>query len=231
MEVSLTRSLFRAALLLGSTAAAFPAMAADDLPPEFRSSAFEIYIGAFGSANMLESTAHEADVVEAPRGYLDGSAAGYGVRGGVDYVMDGWVLGAVADWSFGTGGEIAREGSINSELDMPNLATIRARAGYTAGTALVYVTGGYAQAEMELSVDDEVTPLSGNDNDWTAGWVLGAGVDVALTEQVSMGLEYLYISLDDLSYRIGEELEQVRFDQDFEAMHSIRLGVNYAFQI
>lgn len=229
MEASLKQSLFYAALLAGAIAGAGTAIAADDMPPEFRSSTFEVYIGAFGSANALNSEYREADVDDPLGGYLDGTAAGFGMRAGVDYVMNGWVLGAVADWSFG--GSIAREAENDAELDMPNLATIRARAGFTAGSAIVYATGGYAQAEMEFAVNSEDGILTGSDSDWTSGWTVGAGVDVAVTQQVTVGLEYLYLHLDDVNYSTGDSDAPVGVDHDIDGIHSIRLGMNYAFQI
>jgi opacity protein-like surface antigen len=60
---------------------------------------------------------------------------------------------------------------------------------------------------------------------------MGAGVDVAVTQNVSLGLEYLYMSLDDMEFEVGDESDPVTFEQDIEAMHTIRLGVNYAFSI
>jgi len=141
------------------------------------------------------------------------------------------VLGAVADWSFGAGAKIARDAANSAELDMPNLATIRARAGYAAGSALFYITGGFATAEMSFEIDDEVTGLSGSDNDWAEGWTIGAGVDVDVTQNVSVGVEYLYLSLDDMKYEASDDAGTVTFEQDLETMHTIRLGVNYAFSI
>lgn len=224
MEPLLNRTLLISALL-GTVAAASPALAADNLVPDFRTSNFEVYVGAFGSGNAMRSEFRETEVDDPDSGYLDGTGFGYGVRAGADYVMDGWVLGAVADWSFGTSTDIARDAGLDADLAMPNLATIRARAGYTAGSALIYLTGGYAQAEFEYA-DDAL--LLDSDSDWTAGWTLGAGIDVAVTQQVSLGLEYLYLQLDDLKYSDGDDLE---VGHDLEGIHSIRLGVNYAFQI
>jgi hypothetical protein len=130
MEAFLRRSLLLFALLAGTAAGVAPAAAADNgMPPEFRSSDFEVYVGAFGGANMMQSTYQQSEGVDPPFGYLDGNLAAYGVRAGVDYNMDSWVIGAVADWSFGAGAKIARDAANSSELDMPNLATIRARAG------------------------------------------------------------------------------------------------------
>jgi opacity protein-like surface antigen len=232
MEAFLRRSLLLFALLAGTAAGVAPAAAADNgMPPEFRSSDFEVYLGAFGGANMMQSTYQQSETIDPPFGYLDGNLAAYGVRAGVDYNMDSWVIGAVADWSFGAGAKIARDAANSSELDMPNLATIRARAGYAAGSALFYITGGFATAEMSFEINDEVTGLSGSDNDWAEGWTMGAGVDVDVTQNVSVGVEYLYLSLDDMKYKVSDDAGTVTFEQDIEAMHTIRLGVNYAFSI
>lgn len=232
MEAFLSRFLLLFALLAGTAAGAAPAAAADNgMPPEFRSSDFEIYLGAFGGVSMLQSRYEQADQTDPPFGYLDGNVAAYGLRAGVDYVMDGWLFGAVADWSFSAGTEIGRDAAISAEVDMPNLATIRARAGYTAGSALFYITGGFATAEMTFDIDDEVTGFTGDDNDWAEGWTMGAGVDVNVTQNVSMGLEYLYVSLDDMKYEARDGAAKVFFEHELEALHTIRLGVNYAFSI
>ena len=232
MEAFLRRSLLLFALLASTAAGAGPAAAADNgMPPEFRSSDFEVYLGAFGGVNIQKSNYREADVTDPSDGYLDGSVAAFGLRAGVDYVMDGWLFGAVADWSFSTDSEIGRDAGNSANIEMPNLATIRARAGYTMGSAMFYVTGGFATAEMTFNIDDDLTDISGNDNDWAEGWTMGAGVDVAVTQNVSLGLEYLYMSLDDMEFEVGDESDPVTFEQDIEAMHTIRLGVNYAFSI
>ncbi len=228
----MTRSLFLSALMAGVIAAAVPAQAADDIPPEFRSSSFDIYLGTFGAANLLKSTYREADTDDALTGSLDGYNGAIGIRGGVDYVMDNWVIGAVADWSFAFGESMASNSLDGAELNMPNLATIRARAGYSSGTTLFYVTGGYAQAEMEMDIQGSADFESlGTANDWTAGWTLGAGVDIALTQQVTMGIEYLYVNLADPSYDFDTGGDPVTYEQDLDPIHSIRLGVNYAFSI
>lgn len=234
MEAHLHRSLFLSALLAGAMAGAAPALAADsDMPPEFRPSTFEIYIGAFGAASDVGGTYNGGftdETIDRFSGNLDGVNYGFGIRGGVDYVINGWVLGAVADWVFAD--QAAEDHYNGATLDMPNLGTIRARAGYSVDDLMLYVTGGLAQAELEYSIDNEgADPVSGSDSGWTTGWALGAGFDFSLTESVSLGVEYLYVDLDDRNYEMGKGGDAVEFDHQLDGIHSIRLGIDYAFQI
>ena len=224
------RPLFLATLSAVALAGAVPALAADDLPPEFRGSHFEVYVGAFGAFTAVGSSYGETDPADpdiSPSGSLNGSASGFGLRGGTDYVSNGWRVGLVGDWNLG--GEVESEGGAG--LDMPNLGTLRARAGMEAGNTLLYVTGGYAQAEMEFSIENEDLLVDGSEKKWTYGWALGAGADIALTESVTLGLEYLYVKLKDIEYDIEGEDETLSFEQKMDAIHTFRVGVNYAFQI
>jgi outer membrane immunogenic protein len=194
----LRRSHFLYALLAGAVSGTAPAVAGDmDLPPDLRPSTFEVYLGAFGGASDVGSIYDDEDDLFS--GNLDGVSYGFGLRGGFDYVASGWVLGAVADWTFG--GEAAEDRYNEVTLDMPNLGTIRARAGYMLGDTLFYVTGGYAQAEMEYSIGD-INGVAASDSGWTSGWTLGGGFDVAMSESVSLGVEYLYLDLEDMDYEM-----------------------------
>jgi hypothetical protein len=120
------KSLILSALMVGAMAGITPALAADeDMPPEFRSSTFEVYMGVFGAADTIRSDYTNNAETDAVEGELDGTGFAYGLRGGFDYVMDGWVLGAVGDWSFGQ--ELASDRLNNVEVALPNLGTLRAR--------------------------------------------------------------------------------------------------------
>lgn len=212
------RSAFFFTLLGGAVFAGAPAVASDaGRPPEFRTGTFDVYIGTFIAGNALTS---EYDDVFAEESYgLDGMALGWGVRGGVDYLHGNWVFGVVGDGNFGQ--TIAEDDKLNSSLDMPVLGTLRARAGSRWGDTLLYVTGGYALAEMQLRADE----VEFNENEWAHGWTVGLGADYALTDALSIGLEYLYINLGDLEYPSGE------FKQEFGPIQTIRLGLDYRFHI
>lgn len=69
--------------------------------------------------------------------------------------------------------------------------TVRARAGYAIDRALIYGTGGLAYGNAS---DNRAFPF-GKRNDTRFGWVAGAGVDYAVTNNVIVGLEGLYVDL------------------------------------
>ena len=213
---------------------AAPACATDlGMPPELRPSTFDISIGVFAAGTAVKSdyvgTANESsEFPYVTTGNLDGTSYGLGLRGSVDYVTGGWLVGVMGDWTFG--GQVAEDDYYSTKLQMPNLGTLRARAGGTYGAALFYVTGGLAQAQTEFEIDWVGSHES--QSTWTKGWTIGAGVDYALTDAVSIGAEYLYIGLDDVDYTITDLYGQkYHFEQDLDGIHSFRLGVNYTFHI
>lgn len=222
------------ALAAAAMYVAGPALASDlRMPKELRPSTFDISIGIFGAGTGITSdyvaTANEG--TEFPyqtTGNLDGTAYGIGLRGSVDYSDGGWLVGVVGDWTFG--GQVAEDDYYSTKLKMPNLGTLRARAGGTYGAALFYVTGGLAQAQTEMNVS--WVGSNESQSTWTKGWTIGGGIDYALTDSVSLAAEYLYISLDDVDYAITDPYGQrFKFEQDLDGIHSFRLGVNYVFHI
>lgn len=76
--------------------------------------------------------------------------------------------------------------------------TVRLRAGYAFDRTLVYATGGLAYGEGEATRVEAVGGIGGflDDSDIAFGWTLGAGVEYAVTNNLVVGLEGLYVSLD-----------------------------------
>jgi outer membrane immunogenic protein len=70
--------------------------------------------------------------------------------------------------------------------------TVRARAGVAFDRALIYATGGFAYGGGEGSND-----FFGNDDDVRTGWTLGGGVEYAFTNNLTGGLEGLWVNLDN----------------------------------
>lgn len=222
-------SLLLPALVAATISGITPALAADeDLPPEFRSSTFEIYAGVFGAANTIRSEYDEV-VAGGIEGDVDGTGFAYGIRGGFDYVMDGWVVGAVGDWNFG--GRVAEEELVNGEADLRNLGTLRARTGVMLGNSLFYLTGGLAQTEIDLSIREAVGVV-GSENYWSTSWTVGGGIDVGITDSISLGVEYLYVDVKDKTFTLPTSPSGTAdVDYDVDAIHTIRVGMNYAFSI
>ena len=195
------------ALLLGTALLSSQALAADlivDTPVEpgvvTASGNWDgAYIGVFGgyaSGELTEvASGFEID------GWLVGFAAGYDV-----YLADNIVGGLVADIAWN---DIAEEAELfTSDWN----GSLRARLAYDAGAFLPYVTGGLAFANGYDSFTDVTETL------W--GWTVGAGVEVAVSEQLSVDLQYRYTDYaasDFGLYEIGAQT------------HSATVGLNWRF--
>jgi outer membrane immunogenic protein len=91
---------------------------------------------------------------------------------------------------------------------------LTARAGYlVTDKALVYVRGGYANQRVRTSLDTGAGLV--RDSDSLDGWVLGGGLEYAITEKVSARVEYRY---SDFGQNGG----------DYER-HQTLFGVSYNF--
>ena len=132
---------------------------------------------------------------------------------GFDYSFgNGLVIGAVGDmsWLNASGNAdvepsiINRSGSdYNVDTSLSWLGTIRGRVGFEMGDALIYGTGGLAfggiDAELRASGFGKIT----SDSHTQVGWAAGAGVNYMATDNMMLGIEYLYVNLGEDSYDFG----------------------------
>ncbi|MGH6697055.1 outer membrane protein [Sphingopyxis sp.] len=132
-------------------------------------------------------------------------------RLGFDKRMGNFVLGAVVE-----GGRSHARDSVSGFSTTPASYTMsreadyqagaRLRAGYTpGGGALFYVTGGGAYARLDNKFTTSNTANSFADNGKTNGWgyAAGGGAEVMVTNNISVGLEYLYTDLKDKDYVVN----------------------------
>ena len=102
------------------------------------------------------------------------------------------------------------------------LASVRGRAGFTGfdNRTLFYVTAGAAWADVDYA-------SIGSHSDTHFGWVAGAGIERALTPNLSARVEYLYYDFDSVTAAGGTVGPgQPRLDP---SMHTVRFGLNYKF--
>lgn len=143
-----------------------------------------------------------------------------GIQGGLklggDYQFpNGIVLGLVGDLSLSdvedtnhySGTIYGFPASVAAKYKLDYTGTLRARAGYAVGDALPYVTGGLAWARGEGETTIEValpgSPFSNSQKKTHTGWTLGAGLDYALSENLTANIEYLYTDLGSETYTGG----------------------------
>lgn len=71
--------------------------------------------------------------------------------------------------------------------------TVRARVGVAFDRALIYATGGFAYGGADDDNDDFGLV---NSDDVRTGWTLGAGVEYAFTNNLTLGVEGLWVNLN-----------------------------------
>ena len=138
------------------------------------------------------------------RGTPDLNGGIWGGHIGLNYQMGALVVGAEAQWLSGLEGSeitpfIPFAVNVRTTVDVHSLQLFKGRLGYAWDRWLPYVTGGYATGQVTSRFVDLFGPGTNTvtDKQRHGGWVLGAGVDYALTKNVILGVEYLHIDLED----------------------------------
>ena len=137
-------------------------------------------------------------------GFVGGAQVGY------NYQIGSFVVGLEGDIQyadFGADGtfDFDGDGVFDDDFDSSDwFGTVRARAGVAFDRALIYATGGFAFA------DD------------ANGWTVGGGVEYAFTNNLSLKVEGLYVSLD------ADNEFDFDFDNDVD-FGVVRAGLNFRF--
>ena len=226
---------FGSALSLG-----VPAMAADIVEEAYDWSG--VYGGIFAGVGYTSSDwdGVDDDVAAAPVSIdesLNDTQFLLGALAGINFQHDSWVFGLEADIAWFDSKEHENldgaEGlDITSEIDL--LGSVRARAGYAADRTLFYVTGGLAFADAEHTWDDHssqpgsVFDLPSKSVDLDFGWVVGAGIEYAWTDNWLVRLEGLYFDLGSEDGKVAFDDEVDTFDVDQEIWVG-RIGLSYKF--
>ncbi len=154
-----------------------------------------------------------------PDGWFGGGQIGYNRQ------FDRLVLGVEADLQ---GADISDSSSGpvgQSSVDINWFSTVRGRVGYAMGPALLYVTGGFAFADVDYTVTG-TGPFAAamSDSKIKTGYTLGGGLEWAFAPQWSLKTEYLYVDLGNEALSNGPITSSS--DTDF---HTVRVGLNYHF--
>lgn len=135
------------------------------------------------------------------------------------------------------------------QRDLQHMAALRLRAGFAAGPALYYVTGGaaYGQIDNRFRTTNGANSFTETvDEDDADGYQLGAGVEWRLAPNLSLTGEYLYTDLEPGDYvvRAGPGTAgptnpfilppntagtDITRSNDSMQLHAVRLGMNVRF--
>lgn len=196
--------------------------------------------GTFEHPFAIDDVIGDFDLI----GSLDISAGGglAGVQAGYNMQFNQWVAGVETDiqWS-GIKGELAAGATFTAPgaptfglaggTEVEWFGTLRARLGYTpVDRFLVYGTGGLAYGRVNSYYEGDLGGAFGDstsDTEW--GWTVGAGVEYAFTDRLSMKTEYLYTDLGERTLFDGTVFgEDVSIGSDVK-FHTVRAGLNFHF--
>jgi outer membrane immunogenic protein len=157
------------------------------------------------------------------------------------FAVDGAMAGATLGWNYQIGQLVLGiEGDYdwqNVRGSAPNCAatgfscdtasnwygTFRGRLGYAMDRIMLYGTAGGAVTDVKVSA--AALPWTGNTE---LGWAAGAGVEGAITDNLTAKIEYLFTDYGNTSCAVGScgagNTGNVKF---YESM--VRAGLNYKF--
>jgi len=146
---------------------------------------------------------------------IGGFQSGYRWQTGV------WVLGIEQDFQFtnvhnqvalaanmplATGPFLAGD-AFDAKLKW--LSNTRSQVGMAFDRWLVYAAGGLATGVMDVNASygaragGSAAYSITDENKWHIGWTVGAGLEYAITNDVSIGVEYRYTELKSRTYNLG----------------------------
>jgi outer membrane immunogenic protein len=135
----------------------------------------------------------------------------------------------------GDGADVLTSVDAHSRLDW--FGTVRGRLGYAFDRTLVYATGGLAfghvRDRLTTSVDFDAGPhpFSTESNGTRTGFVVGGGLEYALTPSWSLKGEYQFIDLGSSTLASGSNPASLEFGTGSvkidHSYNTVRAGLNY----
>jgi outer membrane immunogenic protein len=174
-------------------------------------------------------------------GYAFGNSNWNGTPGTGDFNVNGGLVGGTVGINFQSGsvvyglegdgdwtniqGSTSNGGCAGGICQTSNdwLTTFRGRIGYAFDRVLVYGTAGGAAGDVKAT--STIPGIATASTDSTEfGWTAGGGVEVALTENVTVKGEYLFVDLSNGAFNsLGLNIP-VQFDASI-----VRAGLNFKF--
>lgn len=207
------KTAFAALALVATVAPAFAA----DLPrraapqqsfataPIFTWTGFYLGVNAGGAWGKFT---RDARGIDADSSFVGGVTAGYNQQFG------NFVAGVEGDYNYSG----IEEKRLGLKASLSSFGTLRGRLGIAFDRALVYGTGGYAFGFGNLSI------LGLKESNTHQGYVVGGGIEFAVTQNISLKGEYLFMPLARQRYFNG----LAGIDAGLNA-NVVRAGLNYRF--
>ena len=188
-------------------------------------------------------------------GFIGGGQAGYNWQTGawvfgVETDFDGTSLGKTFNYAStpfaGSGVPLGLLGDslyVHAKINLDWLGTTRARVGFVAtpdNRLMIYGTGGvaYGGGSSSFSIYDATQGAfwNGNPGSERTGWTVGGGVEYAITNNITIKGEYLYVDLGSKNITTVGNLAAATLFPGTYATAKInndasifRVGANYKF--
>ncbi len=232
--------------------ASFPALAIDQRADREWTGLYAGVKAGYGAGNVKSGQGKYDPAFPFPPSSMDIDGPGWGAVVGYRWQRQNLVFGAEMDAmnmnmsgsstiysnpipSLAYGCDATRESCPMHVRQRVNaLYTARLSAGHATGRYLVYGTAGLAVGKVERSMHETIqywgpTGAWGSTRHKSLGWTLGAGVDYALTQNILLQTQWLYVDLGKESYRF-EDTPGYVFNQDASITFSmLNLGLSYKF--
>lgn len=162
--------------------------------------------------------------------FRGGAYAGYNIQ------LGRFMLGLEADITFGAGsGErespaygVVYNAKTKSDWD----GSLRLRFGYASGSLLFYGTGGVAFGNVATDYGCigcvNAATASYRVADTRVGWAVGGGLEYAMTNAVSVRLDYRYTDLGDKTEIFPSPIVAISHDNSYTSSQ-IAVGLTYRF--
>jgi outer membrane immunogenic protein len=168
-----------------------------------------------------------------------------GVQAGYNWQAANWVYGLETDFQGSSQKDdktciISCTGQAMAyNATLPWFGTVRGRLGYSLGSTLFYVTGGYAYGDVKTKITGSFggTTLVSSLSSVKSGWTAGGGIETPFTLLGLFGpnwttkTEYLYVDLGSTSDPVfgGGSGIPAATSTTHVTEHIFRTGLNYHF--
>lgn len=158
---------------------------------------------------------------------LDGALAS--ITAGYNYrVSPAFLIGVEGDlgvMDLNADDKVIFDGHIWKSQFGPFWGTVRARAGWLWGNLLLYGTGGLAFMSVDEVGIGDADGQTADNRSVRSGWVLGGGVEYAITSRMTTKFEYLHMDFGRYD-GYSENQESYYFDNRVDL---VRAGLNFKF--
>lgn len=167
----------------------------------------------------------------------DMSGAIYGGHLGYNRQIGNVVLGIEGTWSAASiNGNTACLVVLNCKREVDSIGTLVGRFGHAMDRTMVYGLAGVAWGDVKTKITDNIVGLLEVKGEEThVGWVVGLGIEHAISKNLFARVEYNHIELGSESHNLGISLAGVAIPginlrSNVNAdIDTLKVGVSYKF--